>query len=161
MIQLAPASKKPLLIAILLVLAVGGIGGAATDIGPWYLQLVKPSWQPPDWAFGPVWTLIYITTSIAGVRAWRSADAQEKRYFLAAVLINCVLNILWSVLFFKLHRPDIALMEVGALWLSVLLITALPWAYSRASTWLMLPHLVWVSIAAYLNLTIVRLNGPF
>ena len=141
MIQLAPASKKPTLIAVLLVLVVGGIGGAATEIGPWYLQLVKPSWQPPDWAFGPVWTLLYITTSIAGVRAWRNADAQEKKYFLAAVLMNCVLNVLWSVLFFKLHRPDIALMEVGALWLSVLILTVLPWSYSRVSTWLMLPHL--------------------
>ncbi|CAM8641190.1 COG3476 Tryptophan-rich sensory protein (mitochondrial benzodiazepine receptor homolog) [Oxalobacteraceae bacterium] len=161
MIRLAPASKKPTLIAVLLVLVVGGIGGAATEIGPWYLQLVKPSWQPPDWAFGPVWTLLYITTSIAGVRAWRNADAQEKKYFLAAVLMNCVLNILWSVLFFKLHRPDLALMEVGALWLSVLILTVLPWSYSRASTWLMVPHLFWVSTAACLNLSIVKLNGPF
>ena len=161
MIQLASASKRPVLIAVLLVLAVGGIGGAATEIGPWYLQLIKPTWQPPDGAFGPVWTLLYITTSIAGVRAWRNADAQEKKYFLAAVLMNCVLNVMWSVLFFKLHRPDLALMEVGALWLSVLLITVLPWSYSRVSTWLMLPHLAWVSTAAYLNLDIVRLNGPF
>ena len=161
MIQLAPASKKPALIAVLLVLVVGGIGGAATEIGPWYLQLVKPSWQPPDWAFGPVWTLLYITTSIAGVRAWRNAKPQEKKYFLAAVLLNCVLNVLWSVLFFKLHRPDIALMEVGALWLSVLILTVLPWSYSRASTWLMVPHLFWVSTTACLNLSIVKLNGPF
>ena len=161
MIQLASASKRPVLIAVLLVLAVGGIGGAATEIGPWYLQLIKPTWQPPDWAFGPVWTLLYITTSIAGVRAWRNADSQEKKYFLAAVLMNCVLNVMWSVLFFKLHRPDLALMEVGALWLSVVLITVLPWSYSRNSTWLMLPHLAWVSTAASLNLAIVGLNGPF
>lgn len=161
MIQLASASKRPVLIAVLLVLAVGGIGGAATEIGPWYLQLIKPTWQPPDWAFGPVWTLLYITTSIAGVRAWRNADSQEKKYFLAAVLMNCVLNVMWSVLFFKLHRPDLALMEVGALWLSVLLITVLPWPYSRVSTGLMLPHLAWVSTAACLNLAIVGLNGPF
>jgi len=159
--QLASASKKPVLIAVLLVLAVGGIGGAATEIGPWYLQLIKPTWQPPDWAFGPVWTLLYITTGIAGVRAWRNADAQDKKYFFAAALMNCVLNVMWSVLFFKLHRPDIALMEVGALWLSVLLITVLPWSYSRVSTWLMLPHLAWVSTAACLNLAIVKLNGPF
>ena len=161
MIQLSLASKRPTLIAVLLVLAVGGIGGAATEIGPWYLQLVKPFWQPPDWAFGPIWTLLYITTSIAGVRAWGNANPQENKYFLAAVLMNCVLNILWSVLFFKLHRPDIALMEVGALWLSVLILTILPWPYSRVSTWLMLPHLAWVSTAACLNLAIVKLNGPF
>jgi tryptophan-rich sensory protein len=75
--------------------------------------------------------------------------------------MNCVLNVLWSVLFFKLHRPDIALMEVGALLLSVLLLTVLPWSYSRASTWLMVPHLFWVSTAACLNLSVVKLNGPF
>jgi tryptophan-rich sensory protein len=160
-IQLASASKRPVLIAVLLVLAVGGIGGAATEIGPWYLQLTKPYWQPPDWAFGPIWTLLYITTSIAGVRAWRNANPQEQKYFLAAVLMNCVLNVLWSVLFFKLHRPDIALMEVGALLLSVLMLTVLPWSYSRISTWLMVPHLFWVSTAACLNLFTVKLNGPF
>ena len=160
MTELAPPSKKPVYIALLLAIAVGGIGGAATDIGPWYFNLNKPAWQPPDWAFGPIWTLIYITTGIAGVRAWRLADDVQRKLFLVAVLINCLLNILWSVLFFSLHRPDLALMEVTVLWLSVLVLTWLPRSYSPRSSVLMLPYLVWVSIAAYLNLTIVRLNPP-
>ena len=71
-----------------------------------------------------------------------------------------MLNILWSVLFFGLHRPDLALMEVTLLWLSVLVLTWLPRSYSPRSSLLMLPYLIWVSIAAYLNLTIVRLNPP-
>ncbi len=159
MIQLARASKKPILIAFLLAIAVGGIGGAATEIGPWYTNLIKPTWQPPDWAFGPVWTLIYITTGIAGVRAWRLGDPVQRRLFLGAVLINCALNILWSVLFFKMQRPDLALIEVVALWLSIVPLIWLPRAYSPASSLLMLPYIAWVSVATYLNLPIVRLNG--
>ena len=160
MIQLAQSSKKPILFAFLLALAVGGIGGALTEIGPWYTSLVKPSWQPPDWAFGPVWTLIYITTGMAGVRAWRLGDASQRRWFVIALLINCMLNVLWSLLFFKMHRPDLALIEVVALWLSIVPLILLPLRYSLRSSLLMLPYLVWVSVAAYLNLTIVRLNPP-
>lgn len=156
--QAAQSSKKPILFAFLLAIVVGGIGGAATEIGPWYYSLVKPSWQPPDWAFGPVWTLIYITTGIAGVRAWRLGDARQRRLFLIALLINCVLNVLWSLLFFKMHRPDLALIEVVALWLSILPLILLPLRYSPRSSLLMLPYLAWVSVAAYLNLTIVQLN---
>lgn len=158
MIQLARGSKKPILIAFLIAITVGGIGGAATEIGPWYYSLVKPSWQPPDWAFGPIWTLIYITTGIAGVRAWRLGDMRQRRLFLIALLINCVLNVLWSVLFFKMQRPDLALIEVVVLWLSIVPLALLPMRYSPRSSLLMLPYLAWVSVAAYLNLTIVRLN---
>ena len=159
MIQLARASKKPIPIAFLLAIAVGGIGGAATEIGPWYYSLIKPSWQPPDWAFGPIWTLIYITTGIAGVRAWRLGDPVQRRFFLGALLINCALNILWSLLFFKMQRPDLALIEVVALWLSIVPLVWLPRSYSPLSSLLMLPYIAWVSVAAYLNLAIVRLNG--
>ncbi len=158
MIQLATDNKKPILIAFLLAVAVGGIGGAATEIGPWYFSLIKPTWQPPDWAFGPIWTLIYITTGIAGVRAWRLGDAYQRRLFLIALLINCALNVLWSLLFFKMQRPDLALIEVVALWLSIVPLILLPLRYSPKSSLLMLPYLAWVSVAAYLNLTIVRLN---
>jgi tryptophan-rich sensory protein len=155
----AESSKKPILIAFLLAILVGGIGGGATEIGPWYYSLVKPAWQPPDWAFGPIWTLIYITTGIAGVRAWRLGDTRQRRMFLIALLINCVLNLVWSLLFFKMQRPDLALIEVVALWLSIVPLMLLPLRYSPRSSLLMLPYLAWVSVAAYLNLAIVRLNG--
>ena len=155
------SSKKPIYIAILLSVLVGGIGGAATDIGPWYFQLQKPSWQPPDWLFGPAWTTIYILTSIAGVKAWRRADEVQRRYFLGALLLNLVLNLFWSLIFFASQRPDIALLEVVPLWLSILLMMILVRGYSPSSTWLMLPYFVWVTFATYLNWTIVRLNAPF
>jgi tryptophan-rich sensory protein len=155
------SSKKPIYIAILLSVLVGGIGGAATDIGPWYYQLQKPSWQPPDWLFGPAWTTIYILTSIAGVKAWRRANEVQRRYFLGALLLNLVLNLLWSLIFFASQRPDIALLEVVPLWLSILLMMILVRGYSPVSTWLMLPYFAWVTFATYLNWTIVQLNAPF
>ncbi len=157
----AMTERKPIYIAILLALVVGGLGGAATTIGPWYYGLAKPSWQPPDWLFGPVWTTIYVLTAIAGVKAWRRADTVQRRHYLGALLLNCVLNLLWSMIFFTSRRPDLALIEVVPLWLSVLLMAVLPWRYARASSWLLLPYLLWVAFAAYLNWTIVRLNAPF
>ncbi|MFM7524763.1 MAG: TspO/MBR family protein [Betaproteobacteria bacterium] len=159
--QADSSSKKPIYIAILLSLLVGGLGGAATEIGPWYFQLQKPSWQPPDWLFGPAWTTIYILTSIAGVKAWRRADEVQRRYFLGALLLNLVLNLFWSLIFFTSQRPDIALLEVVPLWLSILLMVLLVRSYSPQSALLMLPYLGWVAFAAYLNWTIVQLNAPF
>lgn len=162
MIQLARASKKPILFAFLALLAVGMIGGLATEIGPWYRGLIKPSWQPPDWLFGPVWTTIYIFIGISGVRAWRLApDTKARRQLLAAFGLNAVLNVLWSVLFFAQQRPDLALIEVVPLWFSVLLLVLLPLRYSPRSSLLLLPYLLWVAFAAFLNLTIVQLNAPF
>lgn len=159
--QADSSSKKPIYIAILLSLLVGGLGGAATEIGPWYFQLQKPSWQPPDWLFGPAWTTIYVLTSIAGVKAWRRADEVQRRYFLGALLLNLVLNLFWSLIFFTSQRPDIALLEVVPLWLSILLMVLLVRSYSPQSALLMLPYLGWVAFAAYLNWTIVKLNAPF
>jgi tryptophan-rich sensory protein len=159
--QADSSSKKPVVIAILLSLIVGGLGGAATEIGPWYFQLQKPSWQPPDWLFGPAWTTIYVLTSIAGVKAWRRANEVQRRYFMGALLLNLVLNLLWSLIFFTSQRPDIALIEVVPLWLSILLMALLVRSYSPVSALLVLPYLGWVAFAAYLNWTIVTLNAPF
>ena len=159
--QAAHDSKKPILIAFLLAILVGGIGGAATEIGPWYFGLVKPAWQPPDWAFGPIWTLIYITTGIAGVRAWRLGDEQQQRYFLGALLLNCGLNLLWSLLFFKLQRPDWSLWEIGPLWLSVLAMVLHLRPYAPRAAMLLWPYLAWVTFAATINWGVVQLNGPF
>jgi tryptophan-rich sensory protein len=154
-------SKKPILVAIVIAVAVGMIGGLATEIGPWYLELTKPAWQPPDWLFGPMWTMIYIFTGVAGVRAWRLGNGRQRGLFMSALTINCVLNVLWSILFFYMKRPDIALIEVALLWLSVLAMAMITWPYTKRASLLLLPYLIWVTIASYLNWTIVKLNGPF
>jgi len=159
--SLLTPERKPVFMAVLIAIITGGVGGLATEIGPWYFALVKPSWQPPDWLFGPVWTTIYVLTGIAGVRAWRLGDEIQRRYLLGALWLNIVLNILWSAIFFTAHRPDIALIEVVPLWLSILLMALLVRRYSPLSALLLLPYLVWVGFAAYLNWTIVKLNAPF
>ncbi|MCP4637126.1 MAG: tryptophan-rich sensory protein [Methyloversatilis sp.] len=158
-----PAGRwKPVAIAALAALAVAGLGGAMTDLSDWYRALAKPAWQPPDWAFGPAWTLIFGLSAAAGVLGWRYApDARGRRQLLAMFAANGGLNVLWSALFFHLRRPDWALAEVVLLWLSVLflMVRLRPWSARAAA--LLLPYAAWVAFAAVLNLAIVRLNAPF
>ncbi len=143
-------------------LVILGAGGALTDIGPWYNRLHKPSWQPPGWLFAPAWTTIFALATFAGVKSWDAASSYaEHAWVVGLFALNGVLNVLWSLLFFKLQRPDWALVEVVALWLSILaLIVGLAPLSARGSLALV-PYLLWVSFAAVLNRTVVRLNRPF
>ena len=153
---------KPIIIAALAAFTVAMVGGLITEIGPWYLGLAKPAWQPPDWLFGPAWTLIFSLAAASGVIAWRNAPNQASRNLMLALFaLNGFLNVFWSLLFFKLKRPDWALMEVGFLWLSVALLMLVLWRYSRKASLLLTPYLVWITFAAALNWATVRLNAPF
>ncbi|MEO7431386.1 MAG: TspO/MBR family protein [Dokdonella sp.] len=150
------------MIALLAAAAASGFGALATDLSAWYYALQKPSWQPPDWLFGPVWTTIFALAALSGLLAWRRApDATSRRRMLIVFAANVVLNVVWSVLFFRMHRPDFALYEVSLLWSSIVTLMVLMWNYSRTSSLLLTPYLVWVSFASILNLAIIRLNGPF
>jgi len=154
--------RRALLSAALSALAIAVVGGLATDIGPWYASLKKPSWQPPDWAFGPGWTLIYAFSVWSAVTAWTTrADAGWRRTYLWLWAFNGLVNILWSVLFFRLHRPDWALSEVLLLWLSIAALIVWSARVSRKAALLLLPYIAWVTFAATLNLAVVRLNAPF
>lgn len=148
--------------AVLWGVVVAGTGAFLTELSPWYFALRKPSWQPPDWLFGPAWTLILGLASLSAFLAWRNAPDNVSRLLVAGLFIaNGALNVLWSPLFFKLRRPDLALIEVPFLWLSVLAPIVLLARFSMAASLLLMPYLAWVSFAASLNLTIVRLNRPF
>lgn len=156
------AGWKPVLVAAGAALAVAALGGAATDIGPWYEGLRKPAWQPPDWLFGPAWTAIFALTALAGLRAWRATpDVRGRGRVLSAYALNALLNILWSLLFFTLKRPDWALVEVVPLWLSIVLLIVVSGRRDRAAGWLLVPYLAWVAFAGVLNWSVVRLNEPF
>ena len=156
-----PRGRAVLLAASAAVL-VGILGFLATDLSGWYLALEKPAWQPPDWLFGPVWTLIYALAAVAGVSAWQGArQSAGRNRILALFAINAFLNLLWSLLFFRLHRPDWALIEVAFLWLSIIALIFGLRPFSKVSTWLLAPYLLWVTFAAVLNATIVRLNPGF
>lgn len=141
--------------------AVAFAGGLATDIGPWYQSLQQPSWKPPDAAFGPVWTLIFGLTAWACIRCWeRAAEAAARRRVAWAFAANGVLNVLWSVLFFTLRRPDWAAWQVVLLWGSVAALIGLAWRIDRAAAAMLSVYLAWVTLAAMLNLAVVRLNAP-
>ena len=97
----------PIVVAALAVLAMGAGGGLLTDLGPWYQDLAQPEWKPPDVAFGPVWTSIFVLAAIGGVLAWSAAkDVAERRLILGLFGVNAILNLGWSVVFFQLKRPD-------------------------------------------------------
>ncbi|MGE0037480.1 MAG: TspO/MBR family protein [Xanthobacteraceae bacterium] len=153
---------QPILIAALSATAVAALGALMTDLGPWYMSLRKPSWQPPDWLFGPVWTLIFGLCALSGYIAWRNAPNRGGRDGIIGLFaLNGFLNILWSTIFFRLRRPDWALVEVGLLWFSIFLMIVVLMRYSKTASLLLLPYLGWVTFAGALNWAVVRLNAPF
>lgn len=138
------------------------IGGLMTPIDAWYANLRKPSWQPPNWAFGPAWTIILGLAAWSAVVAWTAApDDAARRTVIILFATNAVCHVLWSPLFFRLRRPDWALVEVVFLWASLVALVAGLWPIALKASLLIVPYLLWVSFAAWLNLTIVRLNRPF
>ena len=143
-----------------LILTIGG--GLLTKIDSWYFNLKKPAWQPPDWLFGPAWTIILGFAGLAFWLSWEAALAKgEGNVLISLYLINGFLHFLWSPLFFKAKRPDWALVEVPFLWLSVIAITISLRDYSFGASLLTLPYLLWVSFASALNWKIFHLNKPF
>lgn len=145
----------------LVAFVTAAVGGIATDVGPWYKRLRQPALKPPDWAFGPAWTLIFTLIAIASARVWDAAEGQERTLVLLVFGLNAVLNAAWSVFYFTLKRPDLALIEVVVFWCSIVAMVALAFSVAPGAGWLLLPYLVWVSFAAWLNWQTVRLNGPF
>jgi benzodiazapine receptor len=153
---------RPVVIAAAVAIFIGVLGGTLTDTGPWYQSLHKPPWQPPDWLFGPAWTLIFALATASAVYAWRRASNRvEREWVVGLFALNVFFNVLWSTLFFAMKRPDWALIEVVFLWLSILLPIIVFWRFAKPASLYLLPYILWVSFAAFLNLTVVRLNAPF
>lgn len=157
-----PSLRNPIIVAVTVAVAAALVGGLLTNLGPWYFALKQPSWKPPDWLFGPAWTTIFACAAAAGVLAWRAAQTHRDRAAIILLFaINFCFNSLWSLLFFKLQRPDWALMEVGFLWLSIAALIWFLYSMSRAASLLLMPYLLWVSFASILNWAIVQMNAPF
>ncbi len=151
-----------ILVAVLIASLVLGVSGALTNVGMWYRRLRKPTWNPPNWAFGPAWTIILGLAAWAGALAWIHAPDTAAHWRIGVLFgANIVLQMAWSPLFFNLKRPDWALIEVPFLWLSILALIIALAPISTLAAALLAPYLVWVSFAAFLNLTIVRMNAPF
>ncbi len=150
-----------LLISVALPLAVGGFASFFTrsEIGSWYATLQKPSWNPPSWVFGPVWTTLYVMMGIALYLVWKSgAPENKKRPAIALFMVQLVLNFFWSSIFFTLHQIGWALVEIVAMWVAILLTIFAFARISKLAAWLLVPYISWVSFATILTYTIWQLN---
>ncbi len=132
--------------------------GVFISAGGWYAGLVKPSWNPPDWLFGPVWTLLYAMMAVAAWLVWREGGWKARKPALGLYLVQWALNALWTPLFFGMHRPGLAFAEILVLDLAVLASLIVFWRVRRAAGLLLVPYGLWAGFATVLNFTIWRLN---
>ena len=132
--------------------------GVFVSTGGWYAGLVKPSWNPPGWLFGPVWTLLYAMMAVAAWLVWQRGGWAGQRRSLGLYVTQWVLNALWTPLFFGLHRPGLALADLAVLWAALAATAAGFWRVRAAAGWLLAPYLAWATFAAALNFAVWRLN---
>jgi translocator protein len=165
--QPAPADQRnpgarwlALAISIAICFAAAGIGSWLTTpaLHQWYPALRKPDWTPPNWIFAPVWTALYLSMAIAGWMVWRGRPSPYVAFALQIFALQLILNVLWSGLFFGLHAPGIALVEIAILWCAVAATVAAFHRISTVAAWILLPYLGWVGFAAILNFAIWQLN---
>ncbi|MBN1156445.1 tryptophan-rich sensory protein [Candidatus Woesearchaeota archaeon] len=155
-----------LLISVVVCLLAGAIGSlfTAASVSTWYITLVKPSFNPPSWVFGPVWTALYIMMGIALYLVWAKAGAKGAvkgkgmKEAMKLFFTQLWLNILWSLLFFGLRNPLFALIGIVLLWLMILWTIISFYKIEKKAAYLLIPYILWVSFAAVLNFAIVLLN---
>jgi tryptophan-rich sensory protein len=148
-------------ISVVICLLAGFLGSIFTtpSIQTWYASLNKPSFNPPNWLFAPVWTLLFILMGISAFLVWQKGLKKEGvKKALGFFLIQLILNILWSFLFFKFHSPFWALLDIAILWLFILLTLIKFFRINKAAGILLIPYFLWVSFASLLNYTIYKLN---
>jgi tryptophan-rich sensory protein len=145
---------------LLICLLISALGGWVTagSVDSWYPTLQKPAFNPPDWVFAPVWTILFILIAVSGWRVWRRRRNTYGSLALSAYALQLSLNLLWSVLFFGLRRVDLAAAEIVALLLAILLNIWLFLRIDRPAAYLLVPYALWVAFAAALNFSIWTLN---
>ena len=147
--------------SVLLCLMAGLVGSIFTvdSIQTWYLSLNKPSFNPPNWIFGPVWTALYVLMGISAYLIWeKGISKKEVKNALTLFVIQLVLNLLWSIIFFGLKSPFYALIEIVFLWIAIVSSIYLFYKISRSAAFLLFPYIAWVSFAAILNYFVWQLN---
>lgn len=148
-----------LIISILIPFVASAIGSlfTANSISNWYVDLIKPSFNPPNWIFGPVWTMLYLLMGIALYLIWVKKSKNNKPAFIAFG-VQLFLNAMWSILFFGLKSPLYAFIEIIVLWVAILTTIIYFYKVNKTSAYLLIPYILWVSFAAILNLAILLLN---
>ncbi len=157
------SSAVPLRSALALLFSLAVCFGAAAmgavfHPGAWYAELAKPPLNPPNWVFPPVWTALYGLMAVAAWLVWRARGLRGGLPALALFALQLVLNAAWSWLFFGLHLIGVALLDLGVLWVALLFTLSAFWRVAVLGGVLLLPYLLWVSFAAYLNLGLWYLN---
>jgi tryptophan-rich sensory protein len=153
-------SPLKLIASILISFTAGAIGSLATipNIATWYANLAKPALNPPNFVFGPVWSVLYLMIGVSLYLVWVSPSAKGKTIAYASFAVQLALNALWSLVFFGLHQPDIAVGVIGLLVGAI--VVNIVWAYkfSRLAAYLLIPYLAWTIFAAYLTIGVAGLN---
>jgi tryptophan-rich sensory protein len=126
--------------------------------GEWYAQLSKPRWTPPNWLFGPVWSILYAFMAIAAWLVWKKGGFASASLPLAFFVVQLILNAIWSWLFFGLQNPGLAFCEIIILWFTILVTLITFWKEASVAGALLIPYLAWVSLAVVLNFSIWRMN---
>lgn len=150
-----------LVISIAIPQLAGLIGSWFTfsSIPTWYASLIRPELAPPNWVFGPVWTTLFLLMGVAVFLVWRQGfEKMNIKVALIIFAVQLVLNVFWSVLFFGLQNPGASLVEIFFLWLAILVNLVVFYKISRTAAWLLVPYLLWVSFAAFLNYSFWVLN---
>lgn len=156
------AAFFPVVVAAAFAIITALVGSTITVLDEWYYSLEQPAWAPSDYMFGIIWTAIFALIALAAIVGWRGATSRRDSEIMVGLFaLNGFLNILWSFLFFRMQRPDLAFYELIVLWLSI---AALIWfcgRFSKGAALLLLPYLAWVTTAGVLNWQVIQLNGPF
>lgn len=149
-----------LTISVVTPLLVGAVGSFFTspEIAGWYASIQKPSFNPPNWIFGPVWTILFILIGISFFLIWNKKPIYKIKPEATLYYLQLGLNLLWSILFFGFHKPFLSLIEIIVLWICILTLMVRFFRISKLASYLLIPYLLWVSFAAILNFMIVKLN---
>lgn len=149
-----------LIVSLALPQIAGIIGSLFTvkSIPTWYAALNKPSFNPPNWIFGPVWITLYVMMGISFYIIWIKKDVPNSGFLFSIFILQLILNALWSIIFFGLKSPGFAFLEIIFLWLAILMCIIFFYKVSKTSSLLLLPYFMWVSFASVLNYSIWRLN---
>ncbi|HSC08546.1 MAG TPA: TspO/MBR family protein [Steroidobacteraceae bacterium] len=145
---------------VALCFGAAALGGLVTaeSVTTWYPTLNKPAFNPPDWVFGPAWTLLYLMIAVAGWRAWRASRTVGVRPAMALYAVQLALNVAWSFLFFGARSIGFALAEIVLLLTVIVINLVMFWRVDRLAGWLLVPYAAWVSFASILNFALWRLN---
>ncbi len=153
-----PAGVLLALVALCFGVAAAGAWATSSSVASWYPTLRKPSWNPPAWVFGPVWTALYLGMAIAAWLVWRRVGWRGAGGAWALFAVQLALNAAWSPLFFGLRSPGAALIDIAALWIAAGATVLAFFRISPVSGAILVPYWLWVSFAAILNAAIWRLN---